>query len=310
MAQAEKQKRYRIRYLILSFIIAVLLWVLVSYAANMDITKNVHIKDIAYTGENRLNENGLVLLSVKGSNDMSIKLKGKRSELVRQIDNIIAEVDVSDIDSPGEYELEGAVKAWNLYAVDRSTVTVYVTVEELAHKNVPLTVLQTGSVKDGLVRSEAAADSLEISGAKSEIDTVAAAYVTVDLDKSTGNETLELPVSLADGNGNTITSIDTIRADTAKAVVHNTVYEEVELPVKAELTPLLKERYILDEENTVSDPERVRVGVLPGSSFTSVRAELNSAEPAEKECTLIEEKGMYIPDDRSTVKITPAFKAE
>lgn len=308
MAKKEKQKSNRLGYLILSIIIAIILWVFVTYATNMDITKRVHVTQIVYIGEDQLTENGLAVHSASTSAEMTIKLKGKRSEFIRQIDNIMAEVDVSELTEAGEYDLEGTVKARNLSTLDQTTVTVHVVAEETAHKTVPLLVSQTGLEKGTLIRSVPAVKNVEINGAKSDVEEVAAAYVTVDAEKS-GAADVILPISLADSNGNAIAKDTTVHTDISAVEVQNTLYVETELPVKARLSELLESRYVLDDEKTEIYPQNVKIGVLPGSNFTFVEAEITSAEITEKECELIEEKGMYIPEDREIVKITPAFKA-
>lgn len=301
----ERQKKNKIGYMILSIIISIIIWIMVAYMTDPDVTKTLHNVNVRFVGEEMLIDKGLIVTDANELPDLSVKISGKRSDMIYAIDNVIIEVDVSDIDSEGEYELEGTVilpnSRINLERVRFDTVPVVV--GEYAEKNINIEIRQTGTLKGKLVKSESEMKSVKITGAKDEIDSVASGYAVVDISKLEESQSLRTNFVLVDNAGNLISKNETISTETPDIVIENTVYEAVELPVKAELSDELQGRYTLDEENTKIEPERVTVGVLPGESYSDVKTIVKDTDSEEHDCDLQQEDGMYIPDNVKKVKV-------
>lgn len=303
----ERQKKNKIGYMVLSIIISIIIWVMVAYMTDPDVTKTLHNVDVRFVGEDMLIDKGLIVTDENELPDLSVKISGKRSDMIYAIDNVVIEVDVSDIDSEGEYDLEGTVilpnSRINLERVRFDTVPVVV--GEYAEKNIDIEIRQTGTLKGKLVKSESEMKSVKITGSKDEIDSVASGYAVVDISKLEDSQSLRTNFVLVDNAGNLISKNETISTETPDIIINNTVYNAVELPVKAELSDELQGRYTLDEENTEIEPERVTVGVLPGESYSEVKTIVKDTDSEEHDCDLQEEEGMYIPDNVKKVK----FKA-
>lgn len=301
----ERQKKNKIGYMILSIIISIIIWVMVAYMTDPDVTKTLHNVDVRFVGEDMLIDKGLIVTDENELPDLSVKISGKRSDMIYAIDNVVIEVDVSDIDSEGEYDLEGTVilpnSRINLERVRFDTVPVVV--GEYAEKNIDIEIRQTGTLKGKLVKSESEMKSVKITGSKDEIDSVASGYAVVDISKLEDSQSLRTNFVLVDNAGNLISKNETISTETPDIVINNTVYEAVELPVKAELSDELHGRYTLDEENTEIEPDRVTVGVLPGESYSEVKTTVKDTDSEEHDCDLQEEEGMYIPDNVKKVKV-------
>lgn len=301
----ERQKKNKIGYMILSIIISIIIWIMVAYMTDPDVTKTLHNVNVRFVGEEMLIDKGLIVTDANELPDLSVKISGKRSDMIYAIDNVIIEVDVSDIDSEGEYELEGTVilpnSRINLERVRFDAVPVVV--GEYAEKNINIEIRQTGTLKGKLVKSESEMKSVKITGAKDEIDSVASGYAVVDISKLEESQSLRTNFVLVDNAGNLISKNETISTETPDIVIENTVYEAVELPVKAELSDELQGRYTLDEENTKIEPERVTVGVLPGESYSDVKTIVKDTDSEEHDCDLQQEDGMYIPDNVKKVKV-------
>ena len=86
MAQTEKKKRNRLPYMILSLIMAVIIWALVAYATDIDINKTVHNVDITFSGEDEIKENGYIVSGVNPDMDFWVKVSGKRRDIIDAID--------------------------------------------------------------------------------------------------------------------------------------------------------------------------------------------------------------------------------
>lgn len=301
----ERQKKNKIGYMVLSVIISIIIWVMVAYMTDPDVTKTLHNVDVRFVGEDMLIDKGLIVTDENELPDLSVKISGKRSDMIYAIDNVVIEVDVSDIDSEGEYDLEGTVilpnSRINLERVRFDTVPVVV--GEYAEKNIDIEIRQTGTLKGKLVKSESEMKSVKITGSKDEIDSVASGYAVVDISKLEDSQSLRTNFVLVDNAGNLISKNETISTETPDIIINNTVYDAVELPVKAELSDELQGRYTLDEENTEIEPERVTVGVLPGESYNEVKTIVKNTDSEEYDCDLQEEEGMYIPDNVKKVKV-------
>ncbi len=313
MAQNEmtkkQQRKKRGHYLGVSLIIAIIIWSLVTFTTDTEITKTVHDVDVSFVGEQALKERGFVVTGVRDSVDLWVKISGRRGDLINTIDRVRVELDVSAISGSGETELEGTVKTYNsqVEVVKKSFTYVPVIAEEYTTKEIPVRVKQIGSYKNNPVVSEPEFRTIEISGAKSEIDRVAEGCVTVDLSKLTSSGETASGVVLMDGEGEIITDAVTIEGPTSEMTVSNVVCEYAELPVKPVLGDKLYSQDALDEFSTETDPQTVTVAVLPGYSFSEVKAVIDEYTTDEISCELVQEEGMYIPDNEKYVKVRPVF---
>ncbi|MGN1116337.1 MAG: YbbR-like domain-containing protein [Candidatus Ornithomonoglobus sp.] len=313
MAQKESEKKQQNKkrgpYLAASLIIAIIIWSLVTFTTDTEITKTIHDVDVSYVGEQALKERGFVVTGVGEGADLWIKLGGRRGDLINTIDRVRVELDVSAITASGETELEGTVKTYNsqVEVIKKSFTYVPVIAEEYKTKEIPIHVKQIGSYKNNPVVSEPEFHTIEISGAKSEIDRIAEGCVTVDLSKLTDSGTTSSGVVLMDSDGEVITDAVTIEGPTSEMTISNVVCECAELTVKPVLGDSLYNLTQLDEFNTKIDPQTVTAGIMPGYSFSEVKAVINEYTTDEISCELIVEDGMYIPDNEKYVKITPAF---
>lgn len=302
----ERRKKNKIGYMIISVIISVIIWGMVAYTTDPDVSKTIHDVKIRLVGEEALKEKGLIVTGTDDMPDLAVKISGKRSDMAYAIDNVVVELDVSELDGTGEYELEGSVilpnSRINLERIKFDTVPV--TVDEYKEKDIDIEIRQTGVLRNKLVRSESETKTVTISGSKTEIDNVAYGYATVDISKLSTDGEIRTNFVMTDDNGNLITKNETIGTETPDIVIKNTIYDAVELPVEPELAGNAASEYILNKEETSVDPSRVTIGVKPGSSFGSVKAEITGAQSGEYQ--LKEEDGMYIPDNVKTVNAEPS----
>lgn len=309
MAVSEKKRRYKLWYMIISLIIAIIIWVLVTYATNIDITKTVHINNVEYSGEIILRNKDLVIVRSGTVPSVRAKLVGKRSDLVSHIDSVSIEVDVSGIDESGEFELPYTVNAPNLYVHSRTPETVSVKVDEYKEKELNVNIKQTGTNRTFFVKSVPDLDKIKISGAASDIDAVSEAYAQIDISELSEDGEIQAKIILADESGSPITQNRSIKSTAAVVRVHNFLYNIVEIPITAELAPSLRGQHELDLENTKLEPDKIEIGVREGTDFTSVSAVVTSATDKEQTCKLSIQDGMYIPNDNTEIKVTPAFKS-
>lgn len=295
--------------MISSLVIAIVMWSFVNYSNDIEIKRTFHFIDVTYTGEDILKANGYIVKKHTPIEDLSVRIAGSRAELADALDRVKIEVDVSGINGVGEYELEGTVKLPNqrIYVDKKKFSTVTVEIEEYAEKEIPIQVRQIGSFKSNPVCSEPEVSTIKIGGAKSGVEKVESGYVTVDLARLAEPVTTVSGVVLTDSEGNAITEEENVRSLKQSIKIKNIRCEYAELRVEPVLDGTLG-GYTLDREATVTAPETVSVGIMPGYSFDSVSAVIKEYTTDTIVCELAEEEGMYLPAGSRTVEIKPAFE--
>lgn len=306
MAQEEKKKKNRLGYMILSVIIAIIAWSVVTYTTDPDITKTFAGIRVDITGEDVLAENGYVVINRDDIPKVSVKMRGKRSDLIKAIDRARVVIDVSSVDETGDFEIEGTVKLPNSrITVEKvSMQTIPVSVAELETKDVPVRITQTGELSGKLVKSTPQKDTVAIKGAKSELDQIVAAEVTVDVSTVTDDITAELGYSLVLADGIEREMLTTLLITENVITVNNTIYDAKEVPVRV----LVKEQteYTLNEETKV-EPETVKVGIGEDARIEYITVTIEENAP-EGEYKTDKTDGVYIPDYSRTVTVKPVWE--
>lgn len=238
---------------------------------------------------------------------MSVVISGKRNDLINYSDGIYINVDVSEITDAGEYSLPGTINlpSTRLTVEKEKYGNVPVKVEHLIRKNIPIKIKQTGTSKDGFIKSETQQSTVSIIGAESEINNVSYGYVEIDISKMTETNTIESAFLLMDESNNPLTKNDTIEADTDSIEIVNTKYERKTLPIKLKLDDSLINDYYLDEAKTALEKTTVDVGVLPECSADAVYVNIDKTDAEVAEFSLITDTGMYIPESSSKIRVKP-----
>lgn len=306
MANEDKKKSSQAKYVVLSLVIAAILWGLVTYVIGPDISRTLHNLPVNYIGAGELARNGLVLVQDANSQDLSVDISGKRSDIIELLDNVRIDVDVSDITEAGEYTLDGTVRLpgakLSVEKVNFSSVTV--TVEASVEKEIPLTI-KSDSINGKFVKSVPDVTSVTVSGAESELENIGSAYVFVAFEGEPENSEMSLPVDFADKDGNELRLSDSVRCLTPHVRVTNTIYDSVTLPVELDTSALIQSGYYYNAADAQISPKQMTVGIVPGSDIKHVTAVVSSAASGEPfDCVIKEEEGLYIPEDSKTVKVT------
>lgn len=308
MAQEEKKKKNRLHYMILSVIIAIIAWSVVTYTTDPDITKTFAGIRVELTGEDALAENGYVVVNRNEIPKVSVKMRGKRSDLIKAIDKARIIIDVSSVEEAGDTELEGTVRMPNSrITVEKvSMQTIPVSIAKLETKDVPVRITQTGELSGRLVKSTPQKDTVTIKGAKAELDLIDAAEVTVDISSITDHETSELGYSLVLADGVDREMLTTLIITENVVRVSNTLYEAKQIPVKIIVKGAGE--YKLNEDETSLEPKSVTAGVtetVTVPEYVTVTIDENAEEGEYK---LDKEEGIYIPDYSKKVTIKPVWE--
>ena len=295
----------KLKTVILSVFLAVIVWFMVIYVNDPDITTTVSDLNVRFVGEMSLRDKKLAVTGKDKIPELSVVVTGKRSDLMNFMDDIYVQVDVSDIDSTGEYNLSGVISIpTTRISVEKEKYgDIPITVEPLEMKDIEVTVKQTGMLKDKIVKSSVNNPTVTITGAKSEIDEVAGAIATVDVSSIQEDGVENVNYLLTDTNGELINKNETIESARSYVEVVNTIYDAKLLPVVPRLSAELDKEYILKADKSFATPASVTVGVDETNTDDKVIALIDKV-PSDGfgEYKLELSSGMYIPEDNKKVK--------
>lgn len=306
---AEKQhkpRRKKFRTMALSVFIAVIVWFAVIYVNDPDITTTISDLNVRIVGETMLRDKKLAVTGRNEIPPLSVVVTGKRSDLIGFMDDIYVQVDVSDISSTGDYKLSGTISLpTTRITVEKENYSdIPLKVENLESKEIEVTLKQTGTLKNKLVKSQITNPKVTITGASSEINNVYGASAAMDISDISGEKTERVSYLLTDEAGELINTNETLESTHSFVEVSNEIYEAKTLTVEPALTAELAKEYILKSDKTVVSPSAVTVGVMSGHSAEKVIARIDKLDDGGSvDYRLEASNGMYIPPEAQWVKV-------
>ena len=221
---------------IISFFIAVVLWIFISYTEGslMDVTLNS--VDIQLWAEQTLIDKGLMVVDKDLIPEASVKLRGKRGDLINVMDSISASVDLSGIDSDGTYRLRPSfdIPSNAVYISKRNTLSVDIKIEEIDKKMVDVLVVQKNADKNKqyIIESVPEIGQIEVKGRGEELENIKNAVLYVDVSSVTQKETVMVEPVFEDEKGQKISFKNDIMTDFKKISVTNNAYDKKTVMVK------------------------------------------------------------------------------
>lgn len=208
-------KESKIFYIVLSILVATVLWAYVVNVENPDIDWTVSDIPVTFVGENALAEENLMVMSGKAST-ISLRLQGKRQTLTQlNRNNITITVDLSKLVTTGLHQMAYEIHlpsnltlGENVSIVDRSSNYVDVTLGRMVTKTVAVTASFEGNIADGYIGDEmtVSPETVEISGEEQEIAKVDRAEVIVTGQDLSETLSADMPYQLLDYSGNEVLS--------------------------------------------------------------------------------------------------------
>lgn len=306
--KSSKPHKKKVQTIALSILLSVIVWFMVTSLADPDITTTVSNLDVRFVGEMALREKALAVTGRNNVPQLSVVVTGKRSDLMNNMDNIYVQVDLSDIDSTGEYNLAGtiSVPTTRIKVEKEKYGDIPVKIEPLVSKEIDVTVKQTGTLKNKLVKSVVNNPKVMIMGAESEMEKVEGAVATVDISELAEDNTEKVNYLLIDKSGALIDENETLESARSNVEVSNTIYDAKTLPVEPMLTAEMDKEYMLKPDKSSVTPASVVVGVNVENNDDKVIARIDRInEDGEGEYSLETSNGMYIPPESQKVKIKP-----
>ncbi len=307
MAAKKKAGSSRLKYLILSVIIAIVAWTVVAYTTDPDMTRTINGVKVELSGTEELVEKGLMVLDMDELPKMSVKVTGKRSDIMNVMDDMRVVLDLSAIDSAGNYEVMGSVKMpSSRVSVDKIISDgVNIVIDKVETREVSVLIYQDGQVEGKIVETKPKTATVAITGATSELDQINGTYATIDLNTVKEEGQATLAVAIAPKSGVNIDNLKTLVLQTKEIEVENVFYEPREVPVY--VTSKDVEGFDIDQTKTLVTPEKVTIGVKEGYNIPVITATISEHIDHEIEVELNGADAVYIPQDSRKVMVTPAW---
>jgi YbbR domain-containing protein len=307
-----KKKKNKILLQIVSVFVAVVLWIIVGYTENPSIDVNIKSVKIEYSGLMELENRGYTIDGEEKPSQISVGLRGKRSDLIKILGRVSASVDLSQVNQAGTYELDIDVNVpVNTVQVIRQKTTQEVVIEPYVTQEVPVVVKQTSEDKerDILIKSEPVSGTLEITGAQSLVNRVGCAEINADISDINTDSTQKYPYRLINKTGGEIDKKLRVQTPEPDLLVKHTVYTPVTVPIKTDIPDALRQKYEVNVKGI--SKESVTLGVRNGEEVIAALAVFSDGvyESGSREYTIpiAETENTYIPEEDKTVTVKAEF---
>lgn len=310
------ERKYVIR--ITSVLLGIIIWLLIIYTENSNFETNLKGIDVQIAGENTLMNNNLVVVNKENIKDGSVVVRGKRGDIIEAMGSVTAVADVSNITSPGKYNIkvEYGLNSSAVYKTKSKTATVEVEVESTVLEEFDLEIIQKGNKDDNMiVKSESESAKVSVEGAAEDVEQIKHAVVFVDISEMKEENLSEYHISFTDEQFREISFKNRTYTQNEYIKIKNKLYNKAVLPIEVEFKDADKEKYVF-ETDWMSKKEVVvglEDGVEADSLKVSVKADEYSTEAKEYTAEWQETQGIYIPDAenvRVKVRALPIVEKE
>lgn len=235
-------KKNKILTLLISFLIAVGLWLYVVTSVSPGDTAPLNNIPVTLTNEDTLKTRGLMLLEGKDQT-VSLQLYGNRTDLWKlNRENVKITADLSAITEAGEYDLRYMEvfpdEVSGITVQNRTPSRIHVNVVEYAEKNVPVVLNYTGDLAEGLLLDKENAEldynTISVSGPKETVERIAGASITVDRTDLTETLDASYRYTLVDDQGEPVDA-GKITTNTEEVRLHLPVEHIKEIPLKVQI---------------------------------------------------------------------------
>jgi hypothetical protein len=234
----------KIASILLSLVIAVALWFYVVSSVTPDDSQWIYNIPVTFTNEDGLFSDRNLVLTEGRDATVDLRLAGKRQDLLKlSSSNITVTADLSQVTASGDWRLRydieypDTVSSSDISVEKRSSYYVNITVDKLDTNEVEVRAVFRGDVAEGYVQEpiKLEYDTIEISGPKDLVRTVAYAQVVLERTNLTKSVSDVLSYTLMDADGEPVES-DEIKCSVDKIGVEMPVFMVKEVPLRVDLS--------------------------------------------------------------------------
>ncbi len=301
----EKVKSSKTLYKIISVLIAIILWVFVSYQETP--TSHRWIKNVPVTivGADVLDQNGLYVVATDRST-VDVRVEGNRSDLSKVVaGDITARLDVSALEAAGNASLtcDVTVDRRNVEVTGARHSSILVTAEKISTDLFPVSAELTGSPAAGYRVFEPSVYPTEVSvrGAESLVHSVASVSTkSVSVSRVTRGNTVNVGLTAYDENGKVIPDVT---FEPSSVEVSYTVLREKSVPLNIPAVNVPAGKTVSFDQTTVK---------IYGSAAALSGVSEISAEPVDASAlsdgdeisvSLALPEGIYASDEAGTLNV-------
>lgn len=212
----EKTKPNKWLHIMMSVLIAVILWMYVGKVLNPERSTSLRNIPVTFVGEDILEGRGL-MISSGGDQTVTLNISGRQDALAMLSPKTVSvTVDVSNIEQTGQYTLAyhesfnmpSTISSSSLLVTDRHPLNLEFTVSKLAVRTIPVKGIITGSVADGYQAGEFSFSpaTVEIRGEESVVNQIEFAQVSLAQNDMYEIYSGELPFTLINYDGSSLKS--------------------------------------------------------------------------------------------------------
>lgn len=263
------KKFQRIKRLVSSLVIAIIVWFVIVNVVNPKITVSITDVPVRFVGESSLRDRGFVVVDKDELPQFSVKVRGTRSDLISAMQRVRVDIDLSGISDVGKITVVPTVSLPDYISLEKQKFTsVEIDVEPGYEKDVPVKIMQTGDEKkksEGkIVRSVPEYKTVTVMGSKSDIEMVSAFVADVNVADISYDATTVYVIHPVDKEGNPL-DLEVSVYYSGTVAVTNTVLARHTVPVEISADEQLKKKFLITYDERQIKRTALDVGVEEGA---------------------------------------------
>lgn len=274
----------KLKTLILSVIFSIILWVAIVNIVNPDVTENFKNIPIQLNGVPQLREKGFVVVNTSELPECSVKVRGKRKNLIESAQKIYAVVNVSDINRQGTVLTNVIINSPSSINLEKQSIsTIELEIEPCYEKDIPIVIRQEEVTEENLIKSVPENQTIQIKGSKKDLEKVEKCLVTANLSEIASDTNTMYPFTyLGDGNEQ-ISKPDTIYCKDANILVYHTVYDKKTAKADLKIQPELSEDFRIDIDMSKFAEKEIAYGTKDDVKIDKIVYNLHASSVKEGE---------------------------
>lgn len=195
--------------MIMSFVIAIIIWIYTSFVIDPLITVSVNDIPIQFVGHEQLEEKGLAVIS-ESATTVAIEIEGSRKKMGSyDMHSIIAKADVSKADED-DVSVTITIPFGESKIIDQSVTEVQVKVEPIAEKTLDIGVNTVGTLAESYMSGDIKVnpEKVTLKGAASAVEKISGAIVKLNVSNADVDFDTQLPIIFLNEKGKELTELD------------------------------------------------------------------------------------------------------
>lgn len=309
-SQANKHSFTKIKTIILSVIFAIILWVAIVNIVNPDVTQTLNNIRIQTNGVSVLRERGLVPVNMGEFPGCSVKIRGKRKNLIESADKIYAVVNVSDITRQGKAMVSVIINSPSSINIEKQSLSVVeVEIEPCYEKEIPVVIKQEGVSEEMLINSIPENEKIKVSGSKNDLEKVFKCLITANLSEVVSDTNTMHPFTYIGEDNEQIQKPETIYCSVANLLVYHTVYQRQIAKADFKVPATLSEEFRTDIDTEKILAKEIFYGTkIEDIKLDKIAYTLDIADVKEGQNKIRlkseEIEGVYIPENQLILSFT------